>query len=445
MGELLIIAGGNFAEVYFLGRIDSAAVAAYGAVAPLILFCIVFLRLSAQGATAVLARYRGRGDPTLVRESQRLVMVASLALGLVLASGLALFRVSIIDLLGVTGDAAEYAQQYALGWALVLLLMSVRFPIGAFGASYGNTRWALVANIAGTTVALGLNVVLGPVIRASAEPALGVALAVAVGYAVSLVVLAVLARPSYVRMTPVVGRQHSRAGVLRDMARVIVPGTLDPVQFNLLLIMLTALVVSFGTEHLGARAYGAQIGAFVFMYSMALAQAGQIVLSRAFGAGDVEAARRGLIAARRRAVGGSLVISAVVAAVAAGGGMRLLSDDPDVVTLAVQLLLVGLLLEPGRAMNITTNFALVSVGDGRFVLAVGIALSWLVALPLAFALGVGLHLGVVGVWLAMAFDECLRALICAARWRHLDLGRLRAAVPDGADRECATVTTSEEA
>jgi putative MATE family efflux protein len=421
-GELVVVSLGNFAELFFLSRIGDDAVAAYGAVAPVLIFAIVFLRLSAQGAGAVLSRYQGAGDTDRVALAQRITLVCSLGLGVLLAGGLALLGGPIFRLMGLTGDTAEYARQYALGWSLVLLVMSVRFPIGAFAAAWGNSRWGLYANLSGTGVAILLNTVLGDWIGGLRQPALGVALAVAAGYLVNLAVLAVLARPSYrLRRAPGAAAGQTRE-IVRDMARVVVPGTLDPVQFNLFLIALTTLVASFGSEHLAGRAYANQIGSFIFMFSMSLAQAGQILVSRSYGAGDTAEARRRLNATRWRGAIGAAVISALVVA-AAVPGMSLLSDDDQVIRLTIGLLLVGLVLEPARSLNITTNLALVAVGDGRFILTVGIVVSWVVGLPLAYALGVGLDLGVVGVWIAMAFDELLRAVIGGLRWRSLDLDR----------------------
>ncbi|MGW4732623.1 MATE family efflux transporter [Streptomyces shenzhenensis] len=119
LGELLIIAFGTFSEVFFLGRVGLDAVAAYGIVAPVLLLCIVFLRLSAQGAGAVLSRYRGSADMGRVAAGQRLALAVSTLLGLVLAGGLGL-REQIFSLMGASGQILVYAQQYALGWSVVI-------------------------------------------------------------------------------------------------------------------------------------------------------------------------------------------------------------------------------------------------------------------------------------------------------------------------------------
>src|SRR5690606_9891575 len=77
---------------------------------------------------------------------------------------------------------------------------------------------------------------------------------------------------------------------------------------------------------------------------------------------------------------------------------------------------LGLVLELGRAANVVVGGALRSSGDARFASLVGGALMWLVAVPLSYVLGLRMGLGVVGVWLAMACDECLRGYITHRRW-----------------------------
>ncbi|MEU2778611.1 MATE family efflux transporter [Streptomyces sp. NPDC007162] len=422
LGELLIIAFGTFSEVFFLGRVGLDAVAAYGIVAPVLLLCIVFLRLSAQGAGAVLSRYRGSGDMGRVAVGQRLALAVSTVLGLVLAGGLAGLSEQIFSLMGASGQILVYAQQYALGWSLVIAVMSVRFPVAAFASSYGNTRWALVSNVTGTAVAVTLNASLVHWYVHWSRPALWVALAVAAGYLTNLIVLVVLARPSFVRSASrTLGELRE---IAREMARVVVPGTLDPVQFNVLLILMTTIVASFGSDQLAARAYATQVASFVFMYSLALAQASQILVSRAFGAGDFAGAKRLLNMVSVRSVGGAVVL-AVLAVIGVWLGIGQLTTSHEVARLTIALILLGLVLEPARSLNITTNLSLVAIGDGRFVLTVGIGLSWLVGLPIAYLLGRGVGWGVVGVWIAVALDESIRAAIGLWRWRALNLGALQ--------------------
>ena len=82
-----------------------------------------------------------------------------------------------------------------------------------------------------------------------------------------------------------------------------------------------------------------------------------------------------------------------------------------------------MLLEPGRTFNLVVINALLAAGDARYAVLAGTASmvlvlgsdSWL----LGVEMGLGLGLGLVGVWLAYAADERLRGLLMWRRWARL--------------------------
>jgi Na+-driven multidrug efflux pump len=84
--------------------------------------------------------------------------------------------------------------------------------------------------------------------------------------------------------------------------------------------------------------------------------------------------------------------------------------------MAQTLLLMGFILEPARTSNILVGGSLRGSGDARFVAVASIALTWGIAVPLAYLLGLKLGLGLVGVWLAMICDEALRSAMNYWRW-----------------------------
>ena len=87
------------------------------------------------------------------------------------------------------------------------------------------------------------------------------------------------------------------------------------------------------------------------------------------------------------------------------------------VALAASAVLVALVHEPGRNLNMILIQALKGAGDVRFPVSVGIASNWGLAVLGAWLLGERLGLGLVGVWMAMAAEEWLRGIVMLLRWR----------------------------
>jgi Na+-driven multidrug efflux pump len=61
--------------------------------------------------------------------------------------------------------------------------------------------------------------------------------------------------------------------------------------------------------------------------------------------------------------------------------------------------------------------ALQAAGDIKTPVTVGIVCMWSIAVGLSYILGVVMEMGLVGIWIGMATDECVRAIIFMYRWR----------------------------
>jgi Na+-driven multidrug efflux pump len=76
--------------------------------------------------------------------------------------------------------------------------------------------------------------------------------------------------------------------------------------------------------------------------------------------------------------------------------------------------------------------SLKATGDARYPLYAALVVQWLAMIPAAYLLCFVAGLGLSGIWIAIAFDEVLRAGFLYARWRsgrwmRMALVRLRSA------------------
>lgn len=118
---------------------------------------------------------------------------------------------------------------------------------------------------------------------------------------------------------------------------------------------------------------------------------------------------------------GIVVVYAVLLAVVAEHVLRFYLDDPAVAAefrLVVQLAAVAL---PAYAYAAILGQVLQGAHDYAFVLAVSAATQWLLFLPVAYALGVGLGFALVGVIIAELGYRSAMALVYVRRWRRAEL------------------------
>ena len=76
------------------------------------------------------------------------------------------------------------------------------------------------------------------------------------------------------------------------------------------------------------------------------------------------------------------------------------------------------------AIAITLWFALSGAGDTKFTAYMGIAVNWLVFVPLCYFLGITLDLGLAGPWIAVGVFLFLEAILIIFRvnqgkWKHI--------------------------
>ena len=53
----------------------------------------------------------------------------------------------------------------------------------------------------------------------------------------------------------------------------------------------------------------------------------------------------------------------------------------------------------------------------KYTVLIGLIFQWVIGVGLAYILGVYMGLGLVGIWIAYAVDECIRALIFLRRFK----------------------------
>ena len=80
---------------------------------------------------------------------------------------------------------------------------------------------------------------------------------------------------------------------------------------------------------------------------------------------------------------------------------------------------IDIFLELGRLCNMIFVRALSAAGDIKFPITVVIINVWLVAVLGGFILSEVFGLGLVGIWIAMTADECIRGIVFIFRWKSV--------------------------
>lgn len=204
---------------------------------------------------------------------------------------------------------------------------------------------------------------------------------------------------------------------LKQLLRIGVPAGGESVMYNFSQMVILMCVNMLGTAVITARVYANMIAWLSYLYSSAVGQANQIIIGHLVGAREEDAAYKRSLKTLRPTMIITLIISTSV---------FLLSDhifgiftkNPDVLYLLKTITFIEIFLELGRAVNIVIIRGMQAAGDTQYPVFISVLSMWGVATLLSYVFGIVLGWGLVGIWMAMALDECVRAVIFYIRWKR---------------------------
>lgn len=410
--EILCSMLAGMVDTVMLSTVGDDAVGAVGtAVTYLNLFVIMFSIISS-GMTAVMTQYIGANRRGVAVQARRVGLWFNGALGVAISLLLCLGAQPIAAVAGVAPALRHYAVVYLRIVGGTSFLNAIIPIFSSYLRSFGHTRQPMVAAVLTNLLNLALNAVFLFVFRWGV---FGVAVATVTSRLVNLLLVQLAAR-RLVHAADYPERIEGRT-VARQIIRIGLPSAMETALYNLSVAFIVRFLNQMDLQGLNvtARTYTMVIANFSFCVAAALSQANAIQVGWRIGAGQLEECSR----ATKRVAVLSILASAGTAAVfalLARPIMGLITQDAALIDLVAKLLVVDIFLEMGRAGNLVFGNALKTSGDALFTTVLGAVFMYLCAVLGSWLLGVRLEWMAVGVYVAMAADECVRAVGMGIRW-----------------------------
>lgn len=377
------------------------------------IFIILFLVIST-GMTAVMTQYIGAGRPGVARRVMRIGLLFNLTIGTVVTIVLYCFGGGILDGIGIAPQLYRPAKTY-LQTVGVFCICNALIPVfSSYLRSFGHTAPAMI----GTLLANGINIVLNALFLLVFHwGVFGVALATGISRLIHLLWMGMASR-KLVRPAPDTAPPPNRV-LLGKVIRIGLPGAMENLLYNLAITIVLSLLN--GMDDTGvqatARTYAAQIANFSVSTGIALAQSNAILVGWRIGADELEACDRGTRRVALVGIGLAVGIAGFFALMA-HPVLSLFTDDPDMIRLVSSLLVVDIALEIGRVSNLVFGDALKTSGDAVYPMIVAVTFAFLCAAGGTWLFGVRFGWLAFGAYLAMAMDECVRAVFMFLRWHR---------------------------
>lgn len=412
---LLQMLVGN-ADQIMVGWRDPGGVGAIGNANQVTNLVLLVFSVVCTASMILISQYIGAKDTAKVNRTYTVALVTNIVFGLLVSLILILGCGGIFRLMGVHEEIFEKTCGYMRVIGVGMVFQAVYLTFTAFFRSSQMMKETMLISVLMNCLNIGGNAVLinglGPV------PALGVlgaAVSSDLSRLIGVVVIALLFRRKF---GPVVKMSDLRPFPAEQFGRLLaigIPTGGESVSYNLSQICIQTICNRFAQFVVNTRVYANMFANVTYLFGAALSQAAQVVVARLMGGGDVPATRKSVRLALLGSVGVSLAIS-ILLYLFAGPVYSLFTKDPDIIALAKIIMLIEIPLEVGRAVNMTMCRVLQACGDIRYPILLCVIFAWVMGVGGSWLFGVRLGLGLPGLWIAMALDECIRAVLFLWRW-----------------------------
>ncbi|MET3696298.1 putative MATE family efflux protein [Bacillus oleivorans] len=404
------------ADTLMLSQYSDNSVAAVGVANQILYLIIVMFGFVATGTVILVAQYLGAEKEADAGSVSIVSLFANLIFGIILSIVLLVFTTPILKMMDIPEELMAEASSYLKivgGFAFVQALIMTASSILR---SYGYTKDAMY-------ITIGMNIlnvignyvfIFGPFgipILGVEGVAISTTVSRLIGFIVILIVLVKRAPNALPIRNIVRPLQH-----FKDLLKIGIPSAGEHLSYNGSQMVITIFIASLGTEDLTTRVYAQNIMMFIFLFAMAISQGTQIMIGHMIGAGKISEAYDRCLKSLNIAIVISLG-AAIVFSCFSKPLFSIFTDNPSIISLGSVLILITIILEPGRSINLVVINSLRAAGDVKFPVYIGILSMWGVSVTLAYLLGITFGLGLVGIWIAFCADEWLRGILMLFRWR----------------------------
>ena len=400
-------------DTIMLSSVGDAAVGAVGTANTYIGVFIIMFNIISSGMIAVMTQYIGANKPGIAYQAKQIGAIFNAILGILLSVFLFFFSGKVLELVGVAPMLMNYAKTY-LEIVGGFCFLNALIPIfSSYLRAFGFSKHPLYATMTGNILNLVLNAFFLFVMKWGVA---GVAIATVISRIVNLLINIICSR--ILIKTDMYTERMKTFDIFKQIIRIGLPSAFETALYNIALTLTIRFLNQMDANGLNvtARAYAMQIANFSFCVGVSLAQANAILTGWHVGAKEYDKCDK---QTKKAAIIGIIVATILESlfAIFSAQIMRLFSDDPEMVRLVGILLTIDIVLEIGRVSNLVFGQALKTSGDAVFPTVIAAIFMYLCMVLGTYVFGIRLGLLAVGAYIAMASDECVRAIFMFARWQ----------------------------
>ena len=413
---------------WMVSRLGVAAIAGTGTAQQYMFIGFSAFSAIGVGASVLVSHSVGANDPLRAGRVVKQSLLLAAAIGVVIAAIGYTLALEANLVLGVSREVAEFGAIYLRVSALGSPFLVFSFITSALLRGAGDSKTPMTINLA--TGAFGAVLVYPLIFGFAGWSGLGVAGAALGPVCAWVAASGLMLRMLFVRRPEFALR--TRAGwapdgqVMRGILNIGIPSGLEQMLSSGGFLLVTGVVAQLGTDALAAFRVVMQALGFSFMPGVGFGVAATTLTGIHLGARRPDMASAATWTATRWAVVWMAMIGAILFVFGEPIMLLFAPGQPEVVHIGADAMRIAVFAQPFFGLINGLSGGLRGAGDTRFPMLFAILGIWLVRLPGSWLLGLGLGMGLTGVYVASVADSVVRALVVMWRyrrgaWRKMDV------------------------
>lgn len=413
--QLLAVAVG-LADSIMVSKVGEAAVSAVSLVDNINMLLISVFAALATGGAVVAGQYIGHRDNVKACEAgeQLLVFVTIFSLGIMALVYAGKWFILKVVFGQITESVMQYADTYLMIVTASIPLLAVYNSGAALFRVQGNSAISMKVSVLMNAINIAGNAWMIYGLHCKVE---GVAIPTLVSRAVAAILMVILLRDQGLTVhisQPF--RYRFQGGMVRRILQIGVPNGVENSMFQLGKIVLLSMISTLGTTAIAANAVSNSVAAFEILPGQAIGLGMVTVVSQCVGARDYAQVKY-YTAKLMKCTFVAMAVLNILMLLALPLLMRVyhLSDATTTVTRQI-LILHGVCAIVIWPISFTFPNTLRAANDARFTMIVSLASMWICRIFFGVLFGRTLGFGVLGVWMAMILDWCVRSVFFVVRY-----------------------------
>ncbi|OMP26638.1 MULTISPECIES: MATE family efflux transporter [Bacillus] len=405
------------ADTLMLSQYSDNSVAAVGVSNQLLNLLIVMFSFVTTGTTIVIAQLLGADRKQEATQVAYVSLGTNFLISFVISLLMFVLAVPILHMMGLSSELMPDAAVFLQIVGLLSFIQALIMTYSAILKSYGYTRDTMYVTIGMNLLNVAGNylVIFGP-FGFPVLGVMGVAFSTSLARLIGLMAMILIVRRRIGLRFSLKSMFHIQRTHLKRLLKIGIPSAGEQLSYNGSQMIITLFITFMGTQALAAKVYTQNLMMFIMLFGAAISQGTQILIGRHIGAKEFDAAYRRCMKSLYWAIAISL-LSSTALSLSSTHLLTFFTSNREIIQIAATLLLLTIILEPGRSFNMVIINSLRAAGDAKFPVYMAMISMWGIGLPIAYLLGIQLEMGLIGVWISFIVDEWVRGIFMYRRWR----------------------------